>query len=129
MWAMRAMARQCRQLSSESSAYETLDVLACVTNFLRVLAPLQQRTRLGERQPRETRMQRAWITVPEVAEEIRLHVPFREELLISHRFIRNGPRLPLRVRARFAEECVQRRIVDCAPHAACLRLVLQGQRA
>jgi hypothetical protein len=28
-------------------------------------------------------VQRAWITVPKVAKEIRLEVPFREELLIA----------------------------------------------
>src|SRR6187455_3725633 len=55
------------------------------TNAYDDLAPrkLQERTRLVERQTREARMQRAGITVPEVAEEIRFHVSFREELLIA----------------------------------------------
>lgn len=44
---------------------------------------LQQRTRLVERQTPQARVERAGITVPEVAEEIRLHVSFREELLIA----------------------------------------------
>src|SRR5580692_2518958 len=44
---------------------------------------LQQRTRLSERQPWETRVQRASVTIPEVAEKIRLHVPFRKELLVA----------------------------------------------
>src|SRR3989442_10252767 len=44
---------------------------------------LQERTCLVERQPRESRVQRAWITVPKVAEEIRFDVPFREELLFT----------------------------------------------
>src|SRR4051794_37374470 len=45
--------------------------------------PLEERTRFFERQTREARVQRARITVPEVAEEIRLDVPFRKELLIA----------------------------------------------
>src|SRR6266849_5570244 len=36
---------------------------------------LQERTRLVERQTRESRVQRGWIPVPKVAEEIRLDVP------------------------------------------------------
>src|SRR6267142_1406386 len=44
---------------------------------------LQERTCLVERQPRESGGQRAWITVPKVAEEVRFDVPFREELLIT----------------------------------------------
>src|SRR3989442_12214029 len=44
---------------------------------------LQERTCLVERQPRESRLQRAWIAVPKVTEEIRFDVPFREELLIT----------------------------------------------
>src|SRR5260370_40398370 len=44
---------------------------------------LQERTCLVERQPRKSRVQRAWMTVPKGAEEIRFDVPFREELLIT----------------------------------------------
>src|SRR2546430_9495676 len=44
---------------------------------------LQDRTRLVERQARQSRVQRARIPVPKVAEEIRLDVPFREEFLIA----------------------------------------------
>src|SRR5713226_9833452 len=46
-------------------------------------APLQERTRLVEQQTRESRAQPAGITVPQIAEEIRLDVPFREEFLIA----------------------------------------------
>src|SRR5258706_14361696 len=48
-----------------------------------VSSALQERTCLVERQPRESRVQRAWITVPKVTEEIRFDVPFREELLLT----------------------------------------------
>src|SRR2546426_9842961 len=44
---------------------------------------LQERACLLEQQPRKSRVQRAWIAVPKVAEEIRFDVPFREELLIT----------------------------------------------
>src|SRR6267142_535788 len=44
---------------------------------------LQERTCLVERQPRESRVQRAWITVSKVAEEIRFDVAFGEELLLT----------------------------------------------
>src|SRR5467141_5132268 len=47
------------------------------------LSRLQERACLVERQPRESRLPRAWITVPKVAEEIRFDVPFREELLLT----------------------------------------------
>src|SRR5689334_19635784 len=44
---------------------------------------LEQRARLGEGEPRQARMQRVRITVTEVAQEIRLDVTLREELLIA----------------------------------------------
>jgi hypothetical protein len=44
---------------------------------------LYKRTRLVEWQTRKSREQRARISVPKVAEEIRLDVPFGEELLIA----------------------------------------------
>jgi hypothetical protein len=31
----------------------------------------------------KSRVQRRWLPVPKIAEEIRLHVPFREEFLIA----------------------------------------------
>src|SRR6266849_6052085 len=57
--------------------------LTIAAQLFQGLPPLQQRARLGEPQPTKARVQRAWITVPEVAEEIRLHMAFREELLIA----------------------------------------------
>src|SRR5204862_4460884 len=46
-------------------------------------AALQKGTRLVERQPREARVQRAWVAISDVAEKVRLHVAFREELLVA----------------------------------------------
>src|SRR5713226_8294319 len=46
-------------------------------------APLQERTRLVERQARKSRVQPARITVPQIAEKIRLDVPFGEEFLLA----------------------------------------------
>src|SRR5947209_874058 len=46
-------------------------------------AGLQERARLGEGQPRQARMELPRIAVPEVAEEVRLDVTLREELLLA----------------------------------------------
>src|SRR5665213_1257028 len=44
---------------------------------------LQEGRRLVERQTREPRVQHRGIAVPEITEEIRLRVPFRDEFLIA----------------------------------------------
>jgi hypothetical protein len=45
--------------------------------------PLKQGTRFVERQARESREQRVWIPVLQVAKEIRLDVSFSEEFLVA----------------------------------------------
>src|SRR5882762_4250194 len=45
--------------------------------------PSEERARLVERQARQARKHRGWIAVAEVAEEVRLHVPFGKELLLA----------------------------------------------
>src|SRR5258708_5453029 len=61
-------------------------LLVCLdlaTSAVKRGSSLQERARLCERKPRKPRKQCAWITISKIAEEIRLHVPFSEELLIA----------------------------------------------
>src|SRR6266568_9476975 len=76
-YALTSNHEACARRDQASSELHTAELA------LLLKAVLQQRTRLVERQPRQSRKQLARIAVPQVAEEIRLDVPFRKKFLIT----------------------------------------------